>query len=117
MAAGSGPVRTSIRPNTLSTVLFITAIGLIQTVIGTTITDTIADNQKRVQREFPYERVSAPSQTGRPSPPQLDARVKPWMVHVAMSIALPGLVATAMTLQHVDFIAMQFAEGRVTQIF
>ena len=70
MAAGSRPVRTSIRPNTLSTVLFINAIGLIQTVIGTTFTDTIADNQRQVQREFSYKRVSAPSQTGRPSPPQ-----------------------------------------------
>ena len=39
------------------------------------------------------------------------------MVHVAMSIALPGLVATAMTVQHVDLVAMQFAEGSVTQIF
>ena len=77
MAAGSGPVRTSIRPNTLSTVFFITAIGLIQTVIGTTCTDTIADNQKQAQRELSHERVSAPSQTGRPSLPQLDACVKP----------------------------------------
>ena len=40
-----------------------------------------------------------------------------WTVHVAMTIALPGLVATAMTLQHMDLIAMQFAEGSVTQIF
>ena len=42
-----------------------------------------------------------------------------WTVHVAMTIALPGLVATAMTLQHMDMdlIAMQFAEGSVTQIF
>ena len=40
-----------------------------------------------------------------------------WTVHVAMSIALPGLVATAMTLQHMDLIAMQFEEGIVTQIF
>ena len=77
MAAGSGPVRTSIRPNTLSTVFFITAIGLIQTVIGTTVTDTIADNQKQMQREFSYERASAPSQSRLPSPPQLDALVKP----------------------------------------
>ena len=38
-------------------------------------------------------------------------------VHMVMSIALPGLVATAMTLQHMDLIAMQFAEGSVTQIF
>ena len=38
-------------------------------------------------------------------------------VHVAMSIALPGLVATAMTLQHMDLIPMQFEEGIVTQIF
>ena len=30
-------------------------------------------------------------------------------VHVAMSIALTGLVATAMTLQHMDLIAMQFS--------
>ena len=76
MAAGSGPVRTSIRPNTLSTVFFITAIGLIQTVmIGTTCTDTIANNQTQAQRELSHERVSAPSQTGRPS--LLDAFVKP----------------------------------------
>ena len=40
-----------------------------------------------------------------------------WTVHVAMTIALPGLVATAMTLQHMNLIAMQFAEGSVTQIF
>ena len=40
-----------------------------------------------------------------------------WTVHVAMTIALPGLVVTAMTLQHMDLIAMQFAEGSVTQIF
>ena len=40
-----------------------------------------------------------------------------WTVHVAMTIALPGLVATAMTLQRMDLIAMQFAEGSVTQIF
>ena len=42
-----------------------------------------------------------------------------WTVHVAMTIALPGLVAAAMTLQHMDMdlIAMQFAEGSVTQIF
>ena len=39
-----------------------------------------------------------------------------WTVHVAMTIALPGLVAAAMTLQHMDLIAMQFAEGSVTQI-
>ena len=32
-----------------------------------------------------------------------------WTVHVAMTIALPGLVATAMTLQHMDLIAMQFS--------
>ena len=40
-------------------------------------------------------------------------------LHVAMTIALPGLVATAMTLQHMNMnlIAMQFAEGSVTQIF
>ena len=43
-----------------------------------------------------------------------------WTVHVAMTIALPGLVATAMTLQHMDMdlsSPCNFAEGSVTQIF
>ena len=38
-----------------------------------------------------------------------------WTVPVAITIALPGLVATAMTLQHMDMdmdlIAMQFCRG------
>ena len=75
MAAGSGPARTSIRPHSLSTVLFIIAIGLIRTVIGTTWTDKIANNRTPAQRELHYGTTSAPPHTGRPS--LLDTVVKP----------------------------------------
>ena len=38
-------------------------------------------------------------------------------VHVAMRIALPGLLSTAMARQHLDLFAIWFAGGGVTQIF
>ena len=63
-----------------------------------------------------YQRMSA-WQRLRMRRPTKRPKTVFWTVHVAMTIALPGLVATAMTLQHMDLIAMQFAEGSVTQIF
>ena len=70
MAAGSGPIRTSVRPSTLSTVFFITVFGLVPTVIGTTVTDTIADSLPGVQSRHLHV-VPALPQLSAPSPPQL----------------------------------------------
>ena len=70
MAAGSGPIRTSVRPSTLSTVFFFTVLGLVPTVIGTTDTDTIADSLPGVQPRNLHG-VHALPQLSAPSPPQL----------------------------------------------
>jgi hypothetical protein len=70
MAAGSGPIRTSVRPSTLSTVFFITVFGLVPTVIGTTVTDTIVDSLPGVQSRHLHG-VPALPQLSAPSPPQL----------------------------------------------
>ena len=70
MAAGSGPIRTSVRPSTLSTVFFITVLGLVPTVIGTTVTDTIVDSLPGVQSRNLHG-VPALRQLSAPSPPQL----------------------------------------------
>ena len=70
MAAGSGPIRTSVRPSTLSTVFFFTVLGLVPTVTGTTDTDTIADSLPGVQ-SCHLHGVPALPQLSAPSPPQL----------------------------------------------
>lgn len=70
MAAGSGPIRTSVRPSTLSTVFFITVLGLVPTVIGATVTETIANSPPGVQSRDLHG-VSALPQLSAPSPPQL----------------------------------------------
>ena len=70
MAAGSGPIRTSVRPSTLSTVFFFTVLGLVPTVIGTTDTDTIVDSLPGVQSRHLHG-VPALPQLSAPSPPQL----------------------------------------------
>ena len=70
MAAGSGPIRTSVRPSTLSTLFFITALGLVPIVTGTTDTDRIADSLPGVQSRNLHGVPTLP-QLVAPSPPQL----------------------------------------------
>ena len=68
--SGSGPIRTSVRPSTLSTVFFFTVLGLVPTVIGTTDTDTSVDSLPGVQSRHLHG-VPALPQLSAPSPPQL----------------------------------------------
>ena len=70
MAAGSGPIRTSVRPSTLPTLFFITALGLVPIVTGTTDTDRIADSLPGVQSRNLHGVPTLP-QLVAPSPPQL----------------------------------------------
>ena len=70
MAAGSDPIRASVRPSTLSTLFFITALGLVPIVTGTTDTDRIADSLPGVQSRNLHGVPTLP-QLVAPSPPQL----------------------------------------------
>ena len=61
-------------------------------------------------------REGCSKQGGRFTFPLLGAKMAFWTVHVAMVIALLGLVTTAMARQPMDLWAMWFAGGVVSQI-
>ena len=70
-----------------------------------------------LQQVHGAQRERCSKQGGRFTFPLLGTKIAFWAVHVAMVIALPGLLSTAMARQHLDLFAMWFAGGGVTQIF